>query len=127
MDKQQKIDLNEMYFTSQDSKNNEVLIGYSPDKKHILFTKTSGIPFESEDDISKSLFFKAISILAIETELIKETDDIIPLKGTLSEDKFYIISNELPNHEHKLKEEKKNKKHKTFIKSKKTTKLNCTP
>ena len=113
MKKPHTIDLNEMHFISHDINNNEVIVGYSSDKKNIVFTKTTGEPFTSENDISKSLFYKAIAILAIETELITETDKLIPLKGTLSEDKYYIISEQLPTPKKAIdsNKKKKNQKH----------------
>lgn len=111
------IDTDEMRISSHDSENDPINIGYSLDKKRLLFTKDSGKPFRSEDSIPKSLFFKAIAILAIETDIITESDELIDCRGKLSSDKKFIISEEFPSKEEDYEQEKSSDKIKEFFKA----------
>lgn len=111
------IDTDEMRISSHDSENNPIDIGYSLDKKRLLFAKTSGKPFTSEDNIPTSLFFKAIAILAIETDIITKSDELIDCRGNFSSDKRFIISEEFPSKEEDYIQEKSSERIKEFFKS----------
>ena len=106
-----------MQISSHDNENNPINIGYSLDKKHILFTKASGELFTSKNNIPTSLLLKAIAILTEETDLITEDDYLINTSRTLSPDKKFILSKELPEKEDDYEFQELKGKIKQFFKS----------